>query len=123
MSIRILPARLASPAARSASTDASPLVALITISPCAAVSLREPTFTPAPAAHAATFSGLRALTITSCPRSASFAASVCPTMPEPRIPIFMCVSPFYVKSLNLHRSSHNSAARLLLDRQIEGQPE
>ncbi len=67
MSTTILPARLASPAARSASTDASPLVALITISPWLAVSLREPTLTPAPAAHAATFSALRELTITSCP--------------------------------------------------------
>ena len=104
MSTRILPARLASPAARSASTDASPLVALITISPWLAVSLREPTFTPAPAAHAATFSGLRALTITSCPRSASFAANACPTMPEPRMPIFMGSSPLVSQ---LSRSKSN----------------
>ena len=94
MSIRILPARLASPAARNASTDASPLVALITISPWLAVSLREPTFTPAPSGPRGHLLRAARLTITSCPRSASFVANACPTMPEPRIPIFMCVSPF-----------------------------
>ena len=101
MSIRILPRRFCSPASRSASSETVPDVALITISPCAAASANVPTRALLPVAVSQSSSdwpkprlsfslpGERVPSTTSSPRSTSLAPMVCPTTPEPMMPIFI----------------------------------
>src|SRR5215210_5044211 len=98
-STRVLPSRLPDPAARSASSEATPAVALTMSSPCAAASAKLPSAAAPPelstwATHATALSlpALRDPITTSWPSWTSLVASVWPTVPVPRTPMRMTCS-------------------------------